>query len=203
MGRLIYAVIASVDGYVSDAAGNFDWAFPSPEVHASVNELEREIGTHLFGRRMYETMRAWETMSGGTPAADEYGEIWRAADKIVYSRTLEDVSSARTRIEREFDPEAVRQLKLRSDRDLSVGGPELAAVAFAAGIVDECHLFLAPVLVGNGHRAFADGIAAQFELLDERRFENGVVHLHYRVSAGRVPPSSGELSGTEPAEQTC
>jgi dihydrofolate reductase len=188
VARLVYSVLASVDGYVADASGNFDWAAPSPEVHAYVNELEREVGTYLYGRRMYETMRAWETMADGPPVVVEYGEIWRKAEKIVYSGTLETASSARTRIEREFDPEAVRQLKQRSDRDLSVGGPALAALAFGAGLVDDCHLFVVPVVIGNGNKAFAEGTSASFELLDESRFENGVVHLHYGVRPSEFRP---------------
>jgi dihydrofolate reductase len=179
--RLVYSVIASLDGYVSDAAGNFEWATPDPEVHAFVNELERPIGTYLYGRRMYETMCAWETMSGGPPVVEDYAAIWRAAEKIVFSRTLETVPSTRTRLEREFDSAAIRELKQNSDRDLSVGGPELAALALEAGLVDECHLLVVPVLVGNGARAFSNGASATLELVSERRFGNGTVHLHYRV----------------------
>jgi dihydrofolate reductase len=190
VAKLVYSVIASVDGYVADAAGNFDWAAPSPEVHAYVNDLERGIGTYLYGRRMYETMRAWEPMTGGLPVVRDYADIWRRAEKIVYSRTLETVASARTRIEREFDPAAVEELKRRSDRDLSVSGPALAALAFGAALVDECHLFVVPVVVGNGNRAFKDGTDAALELLDERRFEGGVVHLHYRVGAGGPRPAA-------------
>jgi dihydrofolate reductase len=150
-------------------------------VHRFVNDLERPVGTYLYGRRMYEVMVAWETVADGPPVAQDFAEIWQAADKIVYSRTLAAVSSGRTRIERDFDPEAVRQLKARADRDISVGGPELASQAFAAGLVDECHLFLAPIVVGGGTRALPDGVRVKLELLDERRFGNGVVHLHYRV----------------------
>jgi dihydrofolate reductase len=185
MTKLIYAAIASLDGYVEDDEGKFDWAMPDEEVHAFANDLERPIGTHLYGRRMYETMVFWETAS---TEADEsavfgdYAELWRAAEKIVYSRTLQTVSSARTRIEREFDPETVRQLKQSSGADLAVGGAELAGQAIAAGLVDECHLFVCPIVVGGGKRALPDHVRAQLELLDERRFDNGVVHLHYRVS---------------------
>jgi dihydrofolate reductase len=186
MAKLIYAAIASLDGYVEDAQGKFDWSAPDEEVHAFVNDLERPIGTYLYGRRMYETMVFWET--GGT-AADEppvlrdYAGIWRAAEKVVYSRTLRSASSERTRIEPELDPEAIRRLKRSAATDISIGGAELAGQAFAAGLVDECHLFLCPVVVGGGKRALPDDVRMQLELLDERRFANGVVHLRYRLSA--------------------
>ena len=186
MAKLIYAAIASLDGYVEDEEGRFDWARPDEEVHAFVNDLERPIGTYLYGRRMYETMVFWET--AGTEADEpaafrDYAELWRAAEKIVYSRTLQTVSSARTRIEREFDRDAVRRLKQSSAADISVGGAELAGHALAAGLVDECHLFLCPVVVGGGKRALPDGVRAELELLGERRFQSGFVHLHYRVNA--------------------
>jgi dihydrofolate reductase len=186
VAKLIYSAITSLDGYVADAEGRFDWSAPDEEVHAFVNDLERPVGTYLYGRRMYEVMTAWETVSTGAdqpPSIRDYAEIWRAADKIVYSRTLEDVSSARTRIEREFDPEAVRELKASAGADLSVGGPHLAARALEAGLVDECHLFLNPVVVGGGNQAFPDGLGLNLELLGERRFGNGVVHVHYRVTS--------------------
>jgi dihydrofolate reductase len=185
MAKLIYAAIASLDGYVEDEEGRFDWAMPDEEVHAFVNDLERPIGTYLYGRRMYETMVFWET---GSTEADEpavfsdYAGIWRAAEKIVYSRTLQTVSSARTRIERDFDPDAVRRLKQSSGADIAIGGAELAGHAIGARLVDECHLFLCPIVVGGGKRALRDNVRAQLELLDERRFRNGVVHLHYGVS---------------------
>jgi dihydrofolate reductase len=185
MAKLIYAAIASLDGYVEDEEGRFDWAMPDEEVHAFVNDLERPIGTYLYGRRMYETMVFWETASteADEPAAfSDYARIWRAAEKIVYSRALETVSSARTRIEREFDRDAVRRLKQSSGADIAVGGAELAGHAMGAGLVDECHLLLCPIVVGGGKRALADNVRAQLALLDERRFRNGVVHLHYRVS---------------------
>lgn len=184
MARLIYSALCSVDGYFEDTNARFDWAAPDEEVHAFVNDLERPIGTYLYGRRMYETMVFWEA----APTEREpkvfcdYAAIWRAAEKIVYSRTLQTPSSARTRIEREFDPEAVWRLKLSSRSDLSVGGGDLAGQAIAAGLVDECHLFLCPIVIGGGKRALPDGVRAQLELLDERRFENGFVHLHYRLS---------------------
>jgi len=184
MAKLIYSAITSLDGYVADEDGAFDWSAPDEEVHAFVNDLERPVGTYLYGRRMYDVMVAWETMHtlpDQTPAIRDYTAIWQAADKIVYSRTLETESSARTRIERNFDPDAVRRLKAQADRDVSVGGAELAAQALRAGLVDECHLFLNPVLVGGGARALPDGVRLGLELLDERRFGNGVVHLHYRT----------------------
>jgi dihydrofolate reductase len=184
MAKLIYAAIASLDGYVADERGNFDWAAPDEEVHAYVNDLERPIGTHLYGRRMYEVMAVWETMQTAhePPVIADFAGIWRAADKIVYSRTLEEVSSARTRIEREFDPDAVRQLKARAALDITIGGPNLAGQAIEAGLVDELHLFLTPIVVGRGKRALLDDVRVALELLDERRFDNGVVHLHYRTA---------------------
>jgi dihydrofolate reductase len=184
MAKLIYAAIASLDGYVEDEKGVFDWAAPDEEVHAAVNELERPIGTYLYGRRMYETMAYWET-AGRAPDDPEvvrdYGELWRATDKVVYSRTLRAVSSARTRVEHDFDPVAVRQLKADATHDLTVGGAELAGRALAAGLVDELHLFLHPVLVGGGKRALPSGVRVPLELRAERSFRSGVVHLHYAV----------------------
>jgi dihydrofolate reductase len=177
MAKLIYAAIASLDGYVEDEEGRFDWAAPDDEVHAFVNDLERPIGTYLYGRRMYETMVFWETVNTG-----DYAGIWRAAEKIVYSRAIQTVSSARTRVEREFDRDAVRRLKQSSGADIAVGGAELAGHAIGAGLVDEFHLFLCPIVVGGGKRALPDSVRAQLELLDEHRFRAGVVHLHYRVS---------------------
>ena len=179
MAKLIYAAIASLDGYVADEHGRFDWSAPDAEVHRFVNELERPIGTHLYGRRMYEVLVAWETMADPDPVIRDYAEIWRAAEKVVYSRTLEAASSARTRIEREFDPEAVRALKASSERDLGVGGPELAGQALRAGLVDELQLFVSPIVVGGGNAALPDDVRVQLELLDERRFGNGVVYLRY------------------------
>jgi dihydrofolate reductase len=181
MAKLIYSAIASLDGYVADADGNFDWAAPDQEVHAFVNDVERPIGTYLYGRRMYETMVPWETIAAEQPVARDFAAIWQAADKIVYSRTLESVSSARTRIEPEFDPAAVRQVKASAERDITVGGAGLAGVALRAGVVDEIQLFLNPIVVGGGKRALPDGVRAGLELLDERRFGNGVVFLRYRV----------------------
>ena len=181
MAKLIYSAIASLDGYTADADGNFDWAAPGEEVHAFVNDLERPVGTYLYGRRMYEMMVPWETMADERPVMRDFAEIWRAADKIVYSRTLDSASSARTRIEREFDPEAVRAVKASAERDLAVGGAELAGHALRAGVVDEVQLFLNPVVVGGGKRALPDGVRLGLELLDERRFGSGVVYLRYRA----------------------
>lgn len=186
MAKLIYSAITSLDGYVEDADGEFDWAAPDDEVHAFVNDLERPIGTYLYGRRMYETMVSWETVSGGTDqpsVTQDFAEIWQAAEKIVYSRTLQTVSSARTRVERVFDPEMIRQLKEASGRDITIGGPEIAGQAIDAGLVDECHLFLGPVVVGAGKRSLPAHVRVQLDLLDERRFGNGVIHLHYRIRA--------------------
>jgi dihydrofolate reductase len=184
VARLIYSAITSLDGYVADEEGNFDWAAPDEEVHSFVNDLERPVGTYLYGRRMYEVMVYWETAHtlAEQPVIRDFAEIWRAADKLVFSKTLEQASSARTRIEREFDPEAVRRMKASAERDLSVGGPDLAAQAIKAGLVDELQLFLTPVVVGGGKQALPDGVRLQLELLDERRFGNGVVYLHYRIS---------------------
>jgi dihydrofolate reductase len=183
MAKLIYSALTSLDSYIEDRAGKFDWAEPDAEVHAFVNDLERPLGTSLLGRRMYEVMVSWETLGleGEPPYIRDFAEIWRASDKIVYSKTLETVSSARTRIERDFEPEAVRELKAAAERDLSVGGPELAAHAFRAGLVDEVHLFLAPIAVGGGKAALPADARIELELLDERRFGNGVVHLRYRT----------------------
>jgi dihydrofolate reductase len=184
MARLTYAAITSLDGYVADKNGNFDWAAPDEEVHSFVNDLERSAGTHLYGRRMYEVMAFWETADtlADEPAVfKEYAKIWQAADKIVYSRTLQSVTTARTRIDRDFDPEAVRRLKASAGRDITVGGPGLAAQAIKAGLVDEYHLFLTPILVGGGNPALPHDVRVQLELVDERRFRGGVVHLHYRT----------------------
>jgi dihydrofolate reductase len=177
---LVYAAITSLDGYVADADGNFHWARPDEAVHAFVNDLQRPIGTHLYGRRMYEVLKVWETMDEPEPVMRDYAEIWRAAEKIVYSTTLAEVSSARTRIQREFDPEAVRAMK--ADRSMSIGGPHLAAQALRAGLVDEVQLFLSPAIVGGGNRALPDDVRLDLELLDERRFANGFVYVRYRVT---------------------
>src|SRR3954452_6578614 len=180
MPKLIYSAIASLDGYVEDEQGGFAWARPDEEVHSFVNELERPIGTYLYGRRMYETMTYWETAGDDHDVTREFAEIWRAADKVVYSRTLEEVTTPRTRLERKFDADAVRALKDRSDSDISVGGAGLAAEACRAGLVDEVHLLLQPVSVGAAKPALPGGL--RLELLDEHRFASGVVHLHYATA---------------------
>ena len=183
MATLTYLMLASLDGYVADEQGGFDWAEPDEEVHTLVNELARPVGTHLYGRRMYEVLVAWETLplDDQPPYIRDFAGIWRAADKVVYSSTLRTVSSARTRIEPAFDPEAVRELKASSERDLSISGPHLAAEAFRAGLVDETYLFLAPIVVGGGTHVFPGGLRAELELADERRFDSGFVYLRHRV----------------------
>ncbi|MDP9241406.1 MAG: dihydrofolate reductase family protein [Actinomycetota bacterium] len=186
MAKLIYTAIISLDGYIADETGNFDWSAPDEAVHSYVNQLERPVATYLYGRRMYETMVYWETaetQADQSPVEQEYTGIWQAADKIVYSRTLETVSSARTRIEREFDPEAVRRMKASAEHDISVSGPDLAAQAIKAGLVDELRLYISPVVVGGGNPALPDKARLDLELLDEHRFDNGVVHLRYRIGA--------------------
>jgi dihydrofolate reductase len=185
VARLIYLAITSLDGYVADDEGGFEWAVPDEEVHAFVNDLVRPVGTHLYGRRMYETMAGWETMDTGpdqpAPIRD-FAELWRAADKIVYSRTLDTVTTARTRLEREFDADAVARLKASASADVSVSGPELAAHAIRAGLVDDWHLILAPILVGGGAPSLPAGVRLRLDLVDERRFDNGFVHLQYRTA---------------------
>ncbi len=184
MAKLRYSAMMSLDGYVADEDGNFDWAVPDEEVHAFINDLERPVGTYLYGRRLYETMLGWETddtLANRSPLMRDFAEIWRAADKIVYSRTLEAPSSERTRIEREFDPDAVRQMKESADRDLMIGGPELAARAIRAGLVDEYHLFLAPIIVGAGTAALPDDVRVPLELVDEHRFPSGMLYVRYRT----------------------
>ncbi|PRZ40753.1 dihydrofolate reductase [Antricoccus suffuscus] len=183
MAKLIFSAITSLDGFIEDSTGNFDWSMPDEEVHTYVNDLERSVGTYLYGRRMYEVMVAWETFEDAdlAPFAVDYARIWRAADKIVYSSTLQAASSANTRITRTFDLSAVQKLKDTAQRDISVGGPNLASQALKAGLVDECHLLLSPISVGAGKPALPNDFRAEFELLDVRRFGNGVVHLHYRT----------------------
>ena len=192
MARLIYSVIASLDGYIADQEGNFDWAVPDDEVHTFINDLERPIRTYLYGRRMYEVMAGWETdptLADQSPVMKDFARVWQAAEKVVYSTTLERPSTARTRIERDFDPEAVRQMKASAGADISVGGPDLAGHAITAGLVDEYHLFVAPIVVGGGTQALPDGVRVELELVDERRFASGVVYLRYRVRA-QVPPTA-------------
>jgi dihydrofolate reductase len=186
MAQLNYLSIASLDGYIEDVDGKFDWARPSDEVHAFINDLMRSVGTYLYGRRMYETMSPWETdpsFASGPSVEADFAGIWQAADKVVYSTTLHAPATARTRIERSFDPDAVRRLKYSTNSDLMIAGAELAALAFRASLVDECELFLVPTSVGNGKPAFPRALPLHFELLDERRFENGTVYLHYRTLA--------------------
>ena len=184
MARLLYMAIMSLDGYVADEEGNYDWAMPDDEVFGFVNDFERPVGTYLYGRRLYQEMTGWETMhtqAAVSPLMLDFARIWQAADKVVYSRSLETVSTARTRLERSFDAETVREMKARTDRDITVGGPALAAEAIRAGLVDECHLVICPVVVGGGKKALPGGIRLRLELPDERRFGSGVVHLHYRI----------------------
>jgi dihydrofolate reductase len=189
MAHLIYSAISSLDGYMEDRSGNFDWAAPDEEVHKFINDLERSAGTYLYGRRMYETMIVWETdpnLAADSPITRDFAEIWQAADKIVYSRTLEAASTRRTQIERNFDPQAIRKLKQTAKQDILIGGPELAAQAFRSGLIDECQLFLTPVIVGGGKPSLPDNVRLQLELLEERRFGNGTVFLRYRTGQGAV-----------------
>jgi dihydrofolate reductase len=184
MAALIYAAITSLDGYIEDPEGGFGWAMPDAEVHTFINDLERPIRTHLYGRRMYETMAVWQTVSDGpdVPAAEaDYAEMWRGLDKVVYSRTLDAVSTPRTRLERAFDADAVARMKETVEGDISVSGPGLAQHALRAGLVDDVHLFLFPIVVGGGKAALPTDLRMDLELVDERRFGNGVVHLHHRV----------------------
>jgi dihydrofolate reductase len=189
MAHLIYSAISSLDGYTEDMDGKFDWAAPDEEVHRFINNLERSAGTHLYGRRMYETLMVWETdpnLAGESPLLRDFAEIWQAADKIVYSKTLEAVSTRKTQMERNFDPEVIRQLKKTAEHDILIGGPELAAHAFRAGLIDECHLFLTPIIVGGGKRSLPGNVRLELELLEERRFGSGVVFLRYRTRQGKA-----------------
>ncbi|RZS63503.1 dihydrofolate reductase [Agromyces ramosus] len=188
MGALVSGGIMSLDGYIADEHGDFSWGRPDAEVHAFVNDLERSVGTYLYGRRMYEVMRFWETaadLPDLPPVEREYAATWRKADKFVYSSSLEAAPTSRTRIERAFDPEAIRRLKARSERDLSISGPGLAANAFRAGLVDEVWMLLYPVVLGGGTAFLPDGVRLDLELLDERRFDSGVVYLRYAVREER------------------
>jgi len=188
MAKLIYSAIMSLDGYIADRDGIFDWAAPDEEMHTFVNDLERPVGAYLYGRRMYEVMAAWDTLQtyDQPPFIAEFAAIWRAADKVVYSKTLTSPSTPRTRVERGFDPEAVRRMKASATRDLTVGGANLAAQAFEAGLVDVCHLFVVPMLVGDGKRAFPSGVRLELVLQEERRFTNGTVYLHYRSATSQA-----------------
>jgi dihydrofolate reductase len=185
MAKLIYVSNVSLDGYIEDERGNFDWTAPNDEVFAFITDLVRSSGTYLYGRRMYETMAVWETdpaLAAQSELRSDFAHVWQAATKVVYSTTLPEVSTAKTRLERNFDPEAVRDLKASATKDLTVGGPNLAAHAFRAGLVDECQLFIWPVLIGAGKSSLPRDTRADLELLDERRFSNGVVYVRYRVA---------------------
>ena len=183
MAKLIYVSNVSLDGYIEDEHGSFDWTAPDDELFAFITDLVRPVGTYLYGRRLYETMAVWETdatlAAQSEPMAD-FAKVWQAADKVVYSRTLRAVSTARSRLERSFDPESVRDMKRSATGDLTIGGANLAAHAFKSGLVDECHLFIHPLLVGGGKPALPRDTRAELELVDERRFANGVVYLRYR-----------------------
>ena len=184
MARLIYFAICSLDGFVEDGHGGFDWAAPDEEVHRFANDVVRPVGTYLYGRRMYETMRPWDTfeaVSGAPPSAQEFAQLWRAAQKVVFSRTLESVTTGRTRLERGFDPEGLRHLKASAATDLAVGGAALAGQALRSGLVDELHLVLVPVVVGDGKPALPDGVRLDLSLVDLRRFAGGAVALRYDV----------------------
>jgi len=183
MASLIYSTIMSLDGYVADAQGNFDWAEPDEQVHSLINDLQRSIGTYLLGRKMYEVLIAWDNadaLANAPTYMQDFAKMWQAVDKVIYSQTLDSVSSARARIERNFDPRAVQQMKIQVDADISVGGPSLADHAFKAGLVDECHFFVAPVVIGGGTQALPNNVRLPLRLLDERRFESGMVYLRYR-----------------------
>lgn len=183
MATLSYTAITSLDGFIEDESGTFEWAMPDAEVHEYINDLERTIGTHLYGRRMYETMAVWESMGSGPddhPAEVDYAQVWRGLDKVVYSRTLDALTTTRTRLVREFDADEVRQLVASAERDVSIAGPGLAEHAFRAGLVDDVHLFVFPLLVGGGKPGLPRGVTLELELVDQRRFANGVVHLHHR-----------------------
>ena len=189
MAHLIYSAITSLDGYIEDRDGNFDWAMPDEEVHRFINNLERTAHTYLYGRRMYETMMVWETdpnLAADSPLTQDFAQIWQAATKIVYSKTLEAASTRNTQIERNFNPEAIKQLKKTVKHDILIGGPELAAHAFQSGLIDECHLFLTPIIVGGGKPSLPDRVRLELELLEERRFRNGTVYLRYQARQGRA-----------------
>ncbi len=186
MAKVSYVTNVSLDGYIEDAQGGFDWTAPSDEYFAFITELVRPVGTWLYGRRLYETMAVWETdptLAAQSELQAAFAHVWRAGEKVVYSTTLETVSTANTRLERRFDPDAVRAMKASAAGDLTVGGAALAAHAFDAGLVDECHLFVAPVLVGGGKPAFPSDARVQLELREERRFDNGVMYLHYGTTS--------------------
>lgn len=189
MANLIFVANTSLDGFTEDKDGKFDWTEPSEEVFSFITNIVRATHTHLYGRRMYETMMVWETdpnLAAESPLMRDFAEVWQAANKIVYSGTLETTSTRKTQLEQTFDPEAIRQLKADGDHDILIGGPELAAHAFRAGLIDECQLFIVPILVGGGKSALPDNVRLELELLEERRFRNGTVYLRYRTTQGRA-----------------
>jgi dihydrofolate reductase len=201
VAKLIYSAITSLDGFIEDEEGGFAWGEPDEEVFSFVNDLERPVGTYLYGRRMYQTMVYWETaqaLADQPPCYRAFTELWKAAEKIVYSKTLEAVSSAKTRLEREFDPRAIHEMKDALERDISVGGHDLAAQAFKAGLVDECQLFLVPIVVGGGKSSLPSDVHLELELLGERRFRSGVVFLHHRITASRASPARGRITAALP-----
>jgi dihydrofolate reductase len=200
MAHLIYSAIASLDGYIEDRDGNFDWAMPDEQVHRFINNLERTADTFLLGRRMYETMMVWETdpnLIADSPLTQDFAEIWQAANKIVYSKTLAAVSTRKTQIERNFNPEAIHQLKKTAQHDIVIGGPELAAHAFRSGLIDECHLFLTPIIVGGGKPSLPGDVRLNLELLEERRFGSGMVFLRYRARQGRITNTAIDKRSSE------
>ena len=186
MAKLIYVANVSVDGYIEDARGVFEWTEPTDEVFSFITDVVRPVGTYLYGRRLYETMAVWETdptLAAQSELWTDFANVWQAADKIVYSTTLHDVPTANTRLERRFDADAVRDIKASAASDLTVGGAALAAHAFDAGLVDECHLFVCPVVIGAGKPAFRSDARVQLELQGEHRFGSGVVYLRYRTQS--------------------
>ncbi len=185
MAKLSYITNTSLDGYVEDEAGAFDWVDPD-QIFAFITELLRPIGTYLYGRRLYETMAYWDAPVDGYPSAQrDFARVWQKAEKIVFSRTLAGATTRNTRVERNFNLEAIRKLKRESEHDIEIGGAELAGLALEADLVDECHLFLNPVIVGGGKPAFRAALRRNLELLDTRRFDTGVIHVHYRIRGHR------------------
>ena len=200
MAKLIHSAMMSLDAFIADANGKFDWAEPDREVHTFINDLERQCGTYLSGRSMYEVMTIWETdelIKGAPDYMQDFAAVWRAADKVVYSRSLETVSTARTRLARSFDAQALRELKASTERDISIGGPTLATHAFRARLVDECQLFLVPISVGGGTKALPVDLAVKLELGDQRRFACGVVYLKYTVTPSEPPGGRGRSQDTD------
>jgi dihydrofolate reductase len=182
MGKLIYAITTSLDGFVADKSGNFDWAEPTEEVHAFVNSTAQSVGTYLLGRKMYEILKVWDSIKDtDSPAMNQFGDMWRSASKIVYSKSLGQTETTDTTIEGEFNPDQIRQLKKESDKDLGIGGPHLAAAAIKAGLVDEIQQIIAPIIIGDGNHWLPKDVTQKLELVETRRFENGFVHLAYKV----------------------